>query len=219
MVAMIIRIGSCISYYSYIKPQLSWLAHAVFPVVYHTIPTSNHNNRRSESLLSVLYIILFLHQTTTLDHDLLDSLCCISYYSYIKPQQPRHCVSWQDGCISYYSYIKPQLLAQTGIPFQVVYHTIPTSNHNSAQASRTTREVVYHTIPTSNHNSMPNHTFRVMVVYHTIPTSNHNWIMLSKLPEKVVYHTIPTSNHNWICRLTLTVVVVYHTIPTSNHNL
>ena len=177
---MIIRIGSCISYYSYIKPQLSWLAHAVFPVVYHTIPTSNHNNRRSESLLSVLYIILFLHQTTTLFqrkeylHPLyiilflhqtttvqpyyLHLCCCISYYSYIKPQLSYQLMDGFRGCISYYSYIKPQpfglhsrlcgccisyysyIKPQPGLNPQlanvVVYHTIPTSNHNLYACAR-----------------------------------------------------------------------------------
>ena len=81
---------------------------AFIQVVYRTIPTSNHNNAQVMRLNSVLYIVLFLHQTTTgfwlrfcccllyivlflhqtttLDHDMLDSLCCISYYSYIKPQ-------------------------------------------------------------------------------------------------------------------------------------
>ena len=193
---MIIRIGSCISYYSYIKPQLSWLAHAVFPVVYHTIPTSNHNNRRSESLLSVLYIILFLHQTTTLDHDLLDSLCCISYYSYIKPQQPRHCVSWQDGCISYYSYIKPQLCS--GIP-----------NHSRSCIS------YYSYIKPQQFSPI---TCTSVVVYHTIPTSNHNSVISSWMVSEVVYHTIPTSNHNLSVSILACVAVVYHTIPTSNHN-
>ena len=36
---------------------------------------------------------------------------------------------------------------------QVVYRTIPTSNHNSPSVSYTVFEVVYRTIPTSNHNS------------------------------------------------------------------
>ena len=55
-------------------------------------------------------------------------------------------------CISYYSYIKPQpLQTSTKLP-RVVYHTIPTSNHNLPLNIEEILEVVYHTIPTSNHN-------------------------------------------------------------------
>ena len=57
----------------------------------------------------MLYIVLFLHQTTTDD----------------AQQQG------QDGCISYYSYIKPQHMNVRMGFWKVVYRTIPTSNHNS----------------------------------------------------------------------------------------
>ena len=125
-------IASCISYYSYIKPQLITHDGCYFLVVYHTIPTSNHNpahhpsssqtvvyhtiptsNHNSLALghsFGVLYIILFLHQTTTLSRMSLDRLRCISYYSYIKPQRIVASIGTMQGCISYYSYIKPQLL-------------------------------------------------------------------------------------------------------------
>ena len=55
-------------------------------------------------------------------------------------------------CISYYSYIKPQPQAIRNKPVLVVYRTIPTSNHNSSWLCVTLAEVVYRTIPTSNHN-------------------------------------------------------------------
>ena len=120
----------CISYYSYIKPQqfvpsvVIWLVvYRTIPtsnhnwvddnkqkiaVVYRTIPTSNHNWHEERPVSITLYIVLFLHQTTT-------SLmyCCCSL-----------------GCISYYSYIKPQLPFEFSIDVFVVYRTIPTSNHN-----------------------------------------------------------------------------------------
>ena len=56
---------SCISYYSYIKPQRVYGSIGIIPVVYHTIPTSTHNSVDGVSVPIVLYIILFLHQTTT----------------------------------------------------------------------------------------------------------------------------------------------------------
>ena len=55
----------CISYYSYIKPQLAITGDSSVSVVYRTIPTSNHNLIMSLIVLSLLYIVLFLHQTTT----------------------------------------------------------------------------------------------------------------------------------------------------------
>ena len=76
----------CISYYSYIKPQPIRVVIKIFFVVYRTIPTSNHNRWTSASCSCVLYIVLFLHQTTTLMLTLMHFLSCISYYSYIKPQ-------------------------------------------------------------------------------------------------------------------------------------
>ena len=99
-------------------------------VVYRTIPTSNHNLHAVADQLYGLYIVLFLHQTTTGDITKQQAVCCISYYSYIKPQLffP-HSVSL-GRCISYYSYIKPQLKRYITIIIVVVYRTIPTSNHN-----------------------------------------------------------------------------------------
>ena len=55
----------CISSYSYIKPQRHPII-CTFPfVVYHPIPTSNHNSNSGSRFIFELYIILFLHQTTT----------------------------------------------------------------------------------------------------------------------------------------------------------
>ena len=78
---------SCISYYSYIKPQLDWYKRMGYEVVYRTIPTSNHNTPLSFTVRVGLYIVLFLHQTTTIKNMRIKHLCCISYYSYIKPQR------------------------------------------------------------------------------------------------------------------------------------
>ena len=127
----IAQMSGCISYYSYIKPQLQPLCRCYPPVVYRTIPTSNHNIFFCRVYRMPLYIVLFLHQTTTWK----------LYNLAIK------------GCISYYSYIKPQLWKQSFILFNVVYRTIPTSNHNYKTIGLSCASVVYRTIPTSNHNS------------------------------------------------------------------
>ena len=62
-----------------------------------------------------LYIFWFLHQTTTVQVHLQVSTCCISFDSYIKPQQ----------------------CACNRVPFLVVYLLIPTSNHNCIKTNAT----------------------------------------------------------------------------------
>ena len=81
-------------------------------------------------LVVQLYIVLFLHQTTTRLQLMVFMACCISYYSYIKPQLASKTTRRNTGCISYYSYIKPQHVGNLTFRYLVVYRTIPTSNHN-----------------------------------------------------------------------------------------
>ena len=121
---------SCLSLYSYIKPQpgLSLLhnpsvvylsiptsnhnrhvpSENLATVVYLSIPTSNHNQNFTQSNGGLLFISLFLHQTTTRSDFLSAEVRCLSLYSYIKPQ--------------------PLMMSLKLI--SVVYLSIPTSNHN-----------------------------------------------------------------------------------------
>ena len=55
----------CLSSCSYIKPQRITLGPWWSWVVYHLVPTSNHNMSITVLSLGRLFIILFLHQTTT----------------------------------------------------------------------------------------------------------------------------------------------------------
>ena len=55
----------CISFDSYIKPQLGFSSLDELLVVYLLIPTSNHNCSTSWCCSRWLYIFWFLHQTTT----------------------------------------------------------------------------------------------------------------------------------------------------------
>ena len=63
------RALSCISFDSYIKPQLAKVSLIQLYVVSLLIPTSNHNLVWILILLCKLYLFWFLHQTTTLAHD------------------------------------------------------------------------------------------------------------------------------------------------------
>ena len=123
-------ISCCISFDSYIKPQLSWVNVAIFRVVYlliptsnHNslpacalkrlvvyllIPTSNHNHGKTTVLIQELYIFWFLHQTTTYRYERMLPTSCISFDSYIKPQPTTRTQIRANCCISFDSYIKPQ---------------------------------------------------------------------------------------------------------------
>ena len=100
---------SCISFASYIKPQLNALLNKKNKVVYLSLPTSNHNTTSIAYAACGLYIFRFLHQTTTKARFWSVLPRCISFASYIKPQQVD--VNWSESarCISFASYIKPQL--------------------------------------------------------------------------------------------------------------
>ena len=78
--------SSCISSVSYIKPQLLQSTFIPFDVVYRPFPTSNHNYFLADLLCGLLYIVRFLHQTTTSAYNALRPSSCISSVSYIKPQ-------------------------------------------------------------------------------------------------------------------------------------
>ena len=76
----------CISLFSYIKPQPFCAASVRRFVVYLCFPTSNHNKSNVLHTQPKLYIFVFLHQTTTYPGAARRGRCCISLFSYIKPQ-------------------------------------------------------------------------------------------------------------------------------------
>ena len=101
---------SCILFHFYIKPQLSDTKALSLCVVSYSISTSNHNSQLLPFSGDVLYLIPFLHQTTTLVYHFIFIYGCILFHFYIKPQ---HCYidcKVQRSCILFHFYIKPQLL-------------------------------------------------------------------------------------------------------------
>ncbi len=147
-------------------------------------------------MLNTLFIILFLHQTTTVEY----------------------CTFNTQGCLSSCSYIKPQRFSTFTDNSNVVYHLVPTSNHNFSLGFNNLRFVVYHLVPTSNHNRLVLYQNFLFVVYHLVPTSNHNMWTETHGIALVVYHLVPTSNHNYREENNGLDEVVYHLVPTSNHN-
>ena len=128
--AILKRPFCCISFESYIKPQLAPITPLPAAVVYLLNPTSNHNVSDALVHIDELYIFWILHQTTT---PLMGGRClqgCISFESYIKPQHLQHPLRTGGSCISFESYIKPQPRIGSHAVVAVVYLLNPTSNHN-----------------------------------------------------------------------------------------
>ena len=189
--------AGCISSVSYIKPQRHDPANFQDSVVYRPFPTSNHNSTTLETSATLLYIVRFLHQTTTTACSLPTISGCISSVSYIKPQPCAICASPGACCISSVSYIKPQLTMTIICRRLVVYRPFPTSNHNRTIIDYLTDNVVYRPFPTSNHNPVLTLIRSDFVVYRPFPTSNHNRFPISSIRNIVVYRPFPTSNHNY----------------------
>ena len=142
----------CISFDSYIKPQLSFLVAILKLVVYLLIPTSNHNSLVFHPLPDELYIFWFLHQTTTRQSILFFFLPLYIFWFLHQTTTPTFRCYLIICCISFDSYIKPQLRFLYKVYNGVVYLLIPTSNHNYLVLCTKLMPVVYLLIPTSNHN-------------------------------------------------------------------
>ena len=171
----LVRFIRCLSSCSYIKPQprheVLLAVGALFIILFlhqtTTMPIYSEYRTKLFIILflhqtttdgpsvyrgRVLFIILFLHQTTTSYKAPYSLLRCLSSCSYIKPQRPILLISIIRRCLSSCSYIKPQHTCFYVPASCVVYHLVPTSNHNMFLCSLPNTCVVYHLVPTSNHN-------------------------------------------------------------------
>ena len=123
----------CILFHFYIKPQPFHIVAVGRSVVSYSISTSNHNVFFSIPLnfslylipflhqtttpfytsdcVCVLYLIPFLHQTTTSMNTKSYRLSCILFHFYIKPQHNKDVYNRDKGCILFHFYIKPQPMA------------------------------------------------------------------------------------------------------------
>ena len=113
---LVLSIGpGCISLYSYIKPQRVPLQTENTSVVYLYIPTSNHNASVLLITIFALYIFIFLHQTTTIHRR---AYIYLGLYIFIFLHQTTTTILpffLLQSCISLYSYIKPQRVGHMSI--------------------------------------------------------------------------------------------------------
>ncbi len=165
-------------------------------VVSYLISTSNHNLGHIRKHLFELYLILFLHQTTT-DNSLtifLDRLylilflhqtttnticlnngcCCILSYFYIKPQPSRRSSVCHARCILSYFYIKPQPCRSRDMYVRgcilSYFYIKPQLGITAVEPSKGCILSYFYIKP--QHNRPYVHRFKV--VSYLISTSNHN---------------------------------------------
>ena len=124
------RLYGCISFVSYIKPQPAGCSTRPWCVVYLSFPTSNHNRKMQAEINKLLYIFRFLHQTTTEAIDMKDANGLYIFRFLHQTTTSLICLYICIGCISFVSYIKPQPVSNILCNFAVVYLSFPTSNHN-----------------------------------------------------------------------------------------
>ena len=142
----------CILFSSYIKPQRIIFSCSSQRVVSYSLPTSNHNSAIVSDVGMSLYLILFLHQTTTLygPNRIVIGLYLILFlhqttteYDEGGDMPPLYLIlflhqtttnrfDWFNPacCILFSSYIKPQLTIPNPFGVSVVSYSLPTSNHN-----------------------------------------------------------------------------------------
>ena len=165
-------------------------------VVYRPFPTSNHNSFVACAYVGTLYIVRFLHQTTTPSKTgvKLNKLYivrflhqtttymrathindgCISSVSYIKPQLWDGAKGSFSGCISSVSYIKPQLISFIG---KLIYSCISSVSYIKPQ-------------PVGVENAPENGC--ISSVSYIKP----QLVCCVCVCRHVVYRPFPTSNHN-----------------------
>ena len=142
----------CILFHFYIKPQLNAGLPITRLVVSYSISTSNHNHGNAGGGTGWLYLIPFLHQTTTFPRQ-------ARYWGMLYLIPFLHQTTTQisttiflNRCILFHFYIKPQHpLCYIGNTV-VVSYSISTSNHNIVWILVEVLLVVSYSISTSNHN-------------------------------------------------------------------
>ena len=126
----------CILFHFYIKPQPHTMIKALCVVVSYSISTSNHNSSSEASSLRLLYLIPFLHQTTTCGkcevclnklylipflHQTTTSNIWVSqnYLLYLIPFLHQTTTSWTYGCSYVLLYLIPFLHQTTTLHSQM----------------------------------------------------------------------------------------------------
>ena len=187
---------SCISLYSYIKPQPKGMTVQQLQAVYPYIPTSNRNHGVSHLVPALLYILIFLHQTATLCRGSSALLCCISLYSYIKPQLQRG----ECACV------------------RAVYPYIPTSNRNPIDTSSTLHAlyilIFLHQTATASLDSVRANTLYILIFLHQTATGGNLTLLIVTLYILIFLHQTATRNNRINRNIMLYILIFLHQTAT-----
>ena len=210
-------------------------------VVSYSISTSNHNKDGTEHVFLKLYLIPFLHQTTTVGQSFLFDKCCILFHFYIKPQLRISFPSCRVCCILFHFYIKPQLATWHPVRGNscILFHFYikPQPWALSKRVKKSCILFHFYIKPQLYHIEL----YRIFccILFHFYikpqPCKSANikgfgcilfhfyikpqLFFPNRLFLVVVSYSISTSNHNCQkCQVVLVLVVSY-SISTSNHNL
>ena len=139
----------------------------------------------------MLFLILFLHQTTTYRVANSCANCCFLFCFYIKPQRCAILVHNLKSCFLFCFYIKPQQLIRALYIllscFLFCFYIKPQLIH----LIHLNTLVVSYSVSTSNHNRSSYMYFVTLVVSYSVSTSNHNTGYLMRLfPVSYVVFTI-----------------------------
>ena len=191
-------------------------------VVPYSVSTSNHNSWTMFVLANRLFLILFLHQTTTFTTAfkcLLLLFLILFLHQTTTTEPPKgarsvlflilflhqtttlgRCSCSRTGCSLFCFYIKPQLLSGIVIFRSVVPYSVSTSNHNLRCYGLWAWIVVPYSVSTSNHNLSLCFSCLYSVVPYSVSTSNHNYSKEGEYETEVVPYSVSTSNHNFSVR-------------------
>ena len=151
----------------------------------------------TEHLVKVaLYLIPFLHQTTTCDTAFRFVLRCILFHFYIKPQPWRQILCQGDRCILFHFYIKPQPALGAGLEIDscILFHFYIKPQLRNMAMFLSSRCILFHFYIKPQRDICG--CLFPRVVSYSISTSNHNLGMFDLRYCNVVSYSISTSNHN-----------------------
>ena len=165
----------CISFDSYIKPQLEWYGKSQAPVVYLLIPTSNHNKERFA--LESTFVVYLLIPTS--NHNARAACNGAAWVVYLLISTSNH----------------NHIFCSAFIPW-VVYLLIPTSNHNLSSACNFLHALyIFWFLHQTTTNALSSHIKARCISFDSYIKPQPRFCLCG-IP-RVVYLLIPTSNHNY----------------------
>ena len=231
----------CIASSFYIKPQRLTTGVPASSVVLHPLSTSNHNRSPTLCVPTLLYCILFLHQTTTTEaeYNAESMLYCILFLHQTTTINARIHQNYKLYCILFLHQtttrspviFSARMLYCILFLHQTTTWKLPTSCMaglycilflHQTTTGQSEDEVTARCIASSFYiKPQPFITDRCpeWVVLHPLSTSNHNHAAHLPVTVRVVLHPLSTSNHNDRKYSLQHVCVVLHPLSTSNHNL